>query len=117
MVIDVQTGETHAASVMTRLFNRCYDSYTPTQTQNTKLYYGLIKLTLPPTPLTSSPSPSKENTPQGMFLLIALKKKKNCNFYCERDTKLLVCLFVSGDMVGFPLTNKSLVCMRESERE
>lgn len=30
MVIDVQTGETHGASIITWLFKRCCDSYTPT---------------------------------------------------------------------------------------
>lgn len=50
MVIDVQTGKTHAASVMTWLFNQRYDSYPPTHAQNAKLYYCLIELTLPPTP-------------------------------------------------------------------
>lgn len=61
MVIDVQTGETHAASVMTWLFNRHYDSYPPTQTQNAKLYYCLIKLTLPPCPLQTFSSKRKQS--------------------------------------------------------
>lgn len=74
MVIDVQTGETHAASVMTWLFNQRCDSYPPTQTQNSRLYYCLIKLTpLPPGPPTSSPPSLKEICPKGISFLRAHK--------------------------------------------
>lgn len=50
MVIDVQTGKTHAGGVMTWLFDWRCDSYPPTSFQNTKPYFCLIKLTFPPCP-------------------------------------------------------------------
>lgn len=70
MVIDVQTGETHAASVMTWLFNQCYDSYPPTQTESK----ALLLFNEMNSPFPSAPPPDllrQKNSSEGIFLLRA----------------------------------------------
>lgn len=68
-------------------FKRLYDSYPPTQTQNAKLYYCLIKLTPPPRPIHLQPFSSKRKQSWGHFssksrLLFWQKHKTLLFFFC-----------------------------------